>query len=72
MIILHAGYNEGFVPNARKKHFITYKIYFPILKKLKINKIARKKNKFELTLEPMTSHVSGESFNHCTNETDIN
>ena len=27
MIILHAGYNEGFVPNARKKSF-----YFPISK----------------------------------------
>ena len=32
MIILHTGYNEGFVPNARKNHFITYKTYFPILK----------------------------------------
>ena len=31
MIILHAGYNEGFVPNARKNRFITYKTYFPIL-----------------------------------------
>ena len=24
MIILHAGYNEGFVPNARKNNFTSY------------------------------------------------
>ena len=51
MIILHARCNEGFVPNARTIHFITYKTYFLIHQYCTCNKIARKKNKSEVRLE---------------------
>ena len=64
MIILHARCNEGFVPNARTLHFITYKTYFPIHQYCTCNKIAREKNKAKVRLELTTSRDSEEHFYH--------
>ena len=60
MIILYAGYNEGFVPNARKNHLLSY-----IKIKTSIHAIKlQEKSKSELRLELTISRVSGERFNH--------
>ena len=60
MIIHHAGYNEGFVLNARKIHLLSY---IKVLKHHNAMKL-QEKSKSELRLELTISRVSGEHFYH--------
>ena len=60
MTILHAGYNEGFVPNAQ----IILLSYIKIIKHQYMQENCKIKSKSELRLELTNSRVSGERFNH--------
>ena len=59
MIILHAGHNEGFVPNVRKKTILLS--YIKIIKHQYMQENCKKKSKPELRLEFKRLRVFQES-----------